>query len=107
MQIDAVICGRLVLRTTPAMATPQGPVCEVRLLVVHRYPPGVQKLGHARVPSSGVIPPAPPPRRSRGGPLSSSDRLHGWRCKGWAGPFPWFEYHLNQTNHAQAPLCRT
>ena len=29
----------------PAMATPQGPVCEVRLLVVHRYPPGVQKLG--------------------------------------------------------------
>jgi len=39
--------GRLVgvLRSTPAMATPQGPVCEVRLLVVHRYPPGVQKLG--------------------------------------------------------------
>jgi len=29
----------------PAMAIPQGPVCEVRLLVVHRYPPGVQKLG--------------------------------------------------------------
>ena len=28
------------------MATPQGPVCEVRLLVVHRYPPGVQKLGY-------------------------------------------------------------
>jgi hypothetical protein len=27
------------------MAAPQGPVCEVRLLVVHRYPPGVQKLG--------------------------------------------------------------
>ena len=27
------------------MATPQGPVCEVRLLVVHRYAPGVQKLG--------------------------------------------------------------
>jgi hypothetical protein len=27
------------------MAIPQGPVCEVRLLVVHRYPPGVQKLG--------------------------------------------------------------
>jgi len=27
------------------MATPQGPVCEVRLLVVHRYQPGVQKLG--------------------------------------------------------------
>ncbi len=39
--------GRLVgvLRSTPAMAFPQGPVCEVRLLVVHRYPPGVQKLG--------------------------------------------------------------
>jgi hypothetical protein len=27
------------------MAMPQGPVCEVRLLVVHRYPPGIQKLG--------------------------------------------------------------
>ena len=27
------------------MATPQGPVCEVRLLVVHRYQPGIQKLG--------------------------------------------------------------
>jgi hypothetical protein len=39
--------GRLagVLRSIPAMATPQGPVCEVRLLVVHRYQPGVQKLG--------------------------------------------------------------
>jgi hypothetical protein len=41
--------GRLVgaLRTIPAMAMSQGPVCEVRLLVVHRYPPGVQKLGTA------------------------------------------------------------
>jgi hypothetical protein len=29
------------------MAIPQGPVCEVRLLVVHRYQPGVQKLGTA------------------------------------------------------------
>jgi len=29
----------------PAMAIPQGPVCEVRPLVVHRYPPGVQKPG--------------------------------------------------------------
>ena len=29
------------------MATPQGPVCEVRLLVVHRYQPGVKKLGTA------------------------------------------------------------
>ena len=39
--------GRLVgvLRSIPAMATPQGPVCEVRLLVVHRYPPGVRKRG--------------------------------------------------------------
>jgi hypothetical protein len=27
------------------MAIPQGPVREVRLLVDHRYPPGVQKLG--------------------------------------------------------------
>jgi hypothetical protein len=36
-----------VLRTTPAMAIPQGPVCEVRLLVVHRYLPGVKKLGTA------------------------------------------------------------
>jgi hypothetical protein len=34
-----------VLRATPAMAIPQGPACEVCLLVVHRYPPGVQKLG--------------------------------------------------------------
>ena len=31
----------------------------------------------------------------------------GWRCNGWAGPFPWFEYHLNQTNHAQDTFCRT
>jgi hypothetical protein len=29
------------------MAIPQGPVCEVRLLVVHRYQPGVKKLGTA------------------------------------------------------------
>ena len=61
----------------------------------------------ACVPCSGVIPPAPPPRRSRGGPRTSGDRLYGCRCKGWAGPFPWFEYHLNQTDHAQDPLCRT
>jgi hypothetical protein len=27
------------------MAIPQGPVCEIRLLVVHRYPPEVQKVG--------------------------------------------------------------
>jgi hypothetical protein len=41
--------GRLVgvLRTIPAMAIPQGPVCEVRLLVIHRYEPGVKKLGTA------------------------------------------------------------
>jgi hypothetical protein len=31
----------------------------------------------------------------------------GWCCKRWAGPFPWFESYLNQTNHAQDPLCRT
>jgi len=39
--------GRLVgvLRTTPAMAIPQGPVCVVRLLVVHRYEPGASKSG--------------------------------------------------------------
>ena len=60
----------------------------------------------AGVPSS-VKPPVPPPRRSRGGTQPSCDRLSGWRCKGWAGPFPWFENHLNQTNHAQDPLCRT
>jgi hypothetical protein len=60
----------------------------------------------ARVPRSGVIPPAPPPRRSRGGPRTSGGWPSGWRCKGWAGPFPWSEYHLNQTNHAQAPCCR-
>jgi len=34
-----------VLRSTPAIVTPQGPISEVFLLVVHRYPPGVQKLG--------------------------------------------------------------
>ncbi len=31
----------------------------------------------AGVPASGVNPPAPPPRRSRGGPRTSGDRLHG------------------------------
>ena len=29
------------------MAAPQGPVCELRLLTVHRYEPGIQKLGAA------------------------------------------------------------
>jgi hypothetical protein len=39
--------GRLVgvLLTIPAMAIPQGPICEVGLLVIHRNEPGVQKLG--------------------------------------------------------------
>jgi hypothetical protein len=39
--------GRLVsvLRTTPAMAIPQGPVCEVRLLVVHQHQPGIKRSG--------------------------------------------------------------
>jgi len=39
--------GRLVgvLRSIPAMAIPQGPVCEVRLLVVHQYQPGIKKCG--------------------------------------------------------------
>jgi hypothetical protein len=31
----------------------------------------------------------------------------GWRCDRWAGPFPWFEYHLNQTNHVKDPLFIT
>jgi transposase, IS5 family len=31
----------------------------------------------AGVPCSGVIPPAPPPRCSRGGPRTSGDRHHG------------------------------
>jgi hypothetical protein len=31
----------------------------------------------AGVPSSGVIPSAPPPRLRRGGPRTSGDRLHG------------------------------
>jgi hypothetical protein len=26
---------------------------------------------------------------------------------GWADPFPWFESYLNQTDHAQNPLCRS
>ena len=67
----------------------------------------VHDISRVGVPGSGVIPPAPPPRRSRGGPRTSGGWLSGWRCKGWAGPFPWFEYHLNQTNHAQDPCCRT
>ncbi len=29
------------------MAAPQGPVCELRLLMVHRYEPGSVKLGSA------------------------------------------------------------
>jgi hypothetical protein len=39
--------GRLVgvLRTIPAMAMSQGPVCEVRLLLVHQYQPGIKKSG--------------------------------------------------------------
>jgi hypothetical protein len=43
--------GRLVgvLRTIPAMAIHQGPVCEVRLLVVHRYEPGTSKSGSAPI----------------------------------------------------------
>jgi len=50
--------------------------------------------------------PQPPPRRSRGGPRTAVGCLTGCRCKGWAGPFPWFELYLNQTNHAQHPCCR-
>ena len=65
------------------------------------------RLKDAGVPASGVNPPAPPPRLSRGGPRTSGGWPNGWRCKGWAGPFPWFEYHLNQTNHAHVTLCRT
>ena len=61
----------------------------------------------AGVPSSGVIPPASPPRRSRGGARIPGGLPSGWRCKGWAGPFPWFENHLNQTNHAQDLSCRS
>jgi hypothetical protein len=59
------------------------------------------------IPTSGGIPPALPPRLRQGGPRTSGDRHHGWHCKGWAGPFPWFENHLNQTDHAQDALCRT
>jgi hypothetical protein len=59
----------------------------------------------AGVPSSGVTSPAPPPRLRRGGPRTSGGWPNGWACKGWAGPFPWFENHLNQTNHAQSPYC--
>ena len=29
------------------MAAPQGPVCELRLLTIHRYEPGISKGGHA------------------------------------------------------------
>jgi hypothetical protein len=61
----------------------------------------------AGVPASGVIPPAAPLRFSRGGVLTSSSGSYGRPCKGRAGSFPWFEYHLNQTNHAQSPYCRS
>jgi len=27
------------------MAAPQGPVCNIRLLIVHRYAPGIKKSG--------------------------------------------------------------
>jgi hypothetical protein len=37
----------------------------------------VSLLESAGVPSSGVIPSAPPPRLRRGGPRTSGDRLHG------------------------------
>ena len=58
------------------------------------------------VPWSGVNPPAPHAGlASMGGASQASGS--GWCCKRWAGPFPWFESYLNQTNHAQDPLCRT
>jgi hypothetical protein len=60
-------------------------------------------LARAGVPSSGVTSPEPPPRRSRGGPRTSTAQPSCWACKGWAGPFPWFENHLNQTNHVESP----
>ena len=28
-----------------SMAAPQGPVCDIRLLIVHRYAPGIKKSG--------------------------------------------------------------
>jgi len=28
-----------------SMAAPQGPVCNIRLLIVHRYAPGIRKSG--------------------------------------------------------------
>ncbi len=58
----------------------------------------LQKL--AGVPASGVNPPAPHPGVAGVGVRTSGGWPNSWRCKGWAGPFPWFEYHLNQTNHA-------
>ena len=44
------------------------------------------RSGPAGVPARGVIPPTPPPRRSRGGVRTSDGWLSGFRCKGWAGP---------------------
>ena len=60
----------------------------------------------AGVPWSGVIPPAPHAGLASMGGASQATGS-GWCCKRWAGPFPWFEYHLNQTNHAQDSLCLT
>jgi len=67
---------------------------------------------------------SPTPATPAAGPCTAGAWPSGGRCKGrgpppnqppwgggrgdpgWAGPFPWFEYHLNQTDHAQAPLGR-
>ena len=57
----------------------------------------------AGVPCSGVIPPAPPPRRSRGGARTSGGWPSCWRCKGWAGPFAWFEYHISTRSEGGKP----
>ena len=51
-------------------------------------------------PSEWCKSPGPQPGVAGLSVRTSGDRLHGWRCKGWAGPFPWCEYHLNQTDHA-------
>ncbi len=69
-------------------------------------------IAKAGFPASGVIPPAPPPRRAgvehapqAAGPAAG---IAWGGAPGWAGPFPWFAYPTSsrQTlhrSHAAAP----
>ena len=63
------LCGRILAAYgLPVAASSLASFAGQRCLIVERF-------DRAGVPSSGVIPPAPPPRRSRGGPRTSGDWL--------------------------------